>query len=235
MAEERFSDMETNWTRIRAAHLPGPEGQRAMSELISRYHDAVKRYLHLKVRDPHLAADILQDFWTKVLNHKLANADHDKGRFRDYLRTILHRLVIDHYRERKLQPLPAEDLLDDSRPDPDLDSVWRQTVLKGALKRLETFQAMTPRNQYATVLNLRLANPRTPIETLAATLAAQTGRPITPEAFRKTLQRARAKYVQLLIEEIRQTIHPSTDEDVYAEMYDLGLGRLLKRLQTGIE
>src|SRR5262249_19108846 len=104
--DDRLTTLETNWTKLREAHLPGPTGQKAMSELISRYHDAVQRYLRLKIRDRNLADDVFQDFWTKLADHKLAGADQSKGRFRDYLRTVLHRLIIDHYRGRKLQPLP---------------------------------------------------------------------------------------------------------------------------------
>ena len=88
-----------------------------MEELVGRYHDAVTRYIHLKVRDKHLADEVLQEFWTKLLTGKLAGADKSKGRFRDYLRTVLHRLIIDHFRTRKLQPLPPGDLLD-SQLDP---------------------------------------------------------------------------------------------------------------------
>ena len=70
-----------------------------MKELVGRYHDAVTRYIHLKVRDKHLADEVLQEFWTKLLTGKLAGADKSKGRFRDYLRTVLHRLIIDHFRD----------------------------------------------------------------------------------------------------------------------------------------
>src|SRR4051812_35521688 len=90
--EDRLTTLDTNWTTIRSAHLPGPEGQAAMRDLIGRYHDAVERYLRLKLRDRNLADEVFQDFWTKLLTHKLAGADHNKGRFRDYLRTVLHRL-----------------------------------------------------------------------------------------------------------------------------------------------
>ena len=117
MAEERLTQIPTNWTTISSAHTPGPESQKAMNELVGRYHDAVTRYIHLKVRDKNLADEVLQEFWTKLLTGKLAGADKTKGRFRDYLRTVLHRLIIDHFRSRKLQPLPPGDLLDASKPD----------------------------------------------------------------------------------------------------------------------
>ena len=232
---ERLTTLETNWTVIRRAHTTGPAGQAAMRDLIGRYHDAVERYIRLKLRDRHLADEVLQEFWTKLLTHKLAGADHSKGRFRDYLRTVVQRLIIDHFRGRKLQPLPPGDILDESMPDQDYDQVWREAVIRRVWSRLEMFEASTPRNRYATVLHLRVNRPDAPIEELAEALSRQTECRITADSFRKTLQRARAKFLELLVEELRLTIHPSTQEDIEAEINDLGLGSLYKRYSSGAD
>lgn len=224
-----LTELETSWTTIRNAHTPGPVGQAAMSELIGRYHEAVRRYLRLKLRDQNLADEVFQEFWTKLLTHKLAGADHNKGRFRDYLRTVLHRLIIDHFRGRKVQALPPGDLIDPSHPDSDYDRVWREAVIKRVFTRLDTYEASTPKNRYATVLNLRVNNPKASIDEIAQQLTERTGARITPEAFRKTLQRARAKFLELLIQELKETIHPCNPEDIEAEIYDLGLGNLYRR------
>src|SRR4051812_34382993 len=212
MSGEHLTDLETSWTMIRSAHTPGPAGQAAMSELIGRYHDAVLRYLRLKLRDVNLADEVFQEFWTKLLTHKLAGADNNKGRFRDYLRTVLHRLIIDHFRTRKLQALPPGDLLDPDVPDADYDRVWREAVLKRALLRLETYEASTPNNRYATVLRLRRDFPKESIDVIAAKLGDQFDIRVSPESFRKTLQRARTKFFDLLILELKETIHPATDQ-----------------------
>jgi RNA polymerase sigma-70 factor (ECF subfamily) len=232
---EQLSGLETSWTMIRSAHSVGPEGQAAMRDLIGRYHDTVERYIRLKMRDSHLADEVLQDFWTKLLTHKLAGADESKGRFRDYLRTVLHRLIIDHFRSRKLQPLPPGDLVDPGDRDQDYDRIWREVLIRRVWARLETFEAITPKNRYATVLHLRVSSPDAPIEQLAETLSERLKVPITPEAFRKTLQRARTKYLELLIEELRVTIHPATQEDIEAEINDLGLGTLYRRYSMAHE
>ena len=198
MAEERLTQISTIWTTISSAHTPGPQSQASMEELVGRYHDAVTKYIHLKVRDQHLADEVLQEFWTKLLTGKLAGADKSKGRFRDYLRTVLHRLIIDHFRARKLQPLPPGDLLDSARPDEDFDRVWRETVIHRVWSRLETYQASTPKNRYATVLQLRRDYPKASIDEIAAKLGEMMRTPVSPEAFRKNLQRARAKFIDLL-------------------------------------
>jgi RNA polymerase sigma-70 factor (ECF subfamily) len=230
-----LTELETSWTTIRTAHIAGPEGQAAMGELIGRYHDAVLRYLRLKLRDSNLADEVFQEFWTKLLTHKLAGADCNKGRFRDYLRTVLHRLIIDHFRGRKLQTLPPGDLLDPSQPDDDYDRVWREAVLKRALTRLETYELKTSKNRYATVLALRRDNEGKSIEEIAQKLSEQTGTRVTPESFRKTLQRARNKYFELLIQELRETIHPATDDDIEDEIQALGLGQQYRRYLSQID
>lgn len=229
LPDGRLTTLDTSWTLIRSAHTSGPAGQVAMRDLIGRYHDAIERYLHLKLRDRNLADEVFQEFWTKLLDHKLAGADHSKGRFRDYLRTVLHRLIVDHFRGRKLQSLPPGDLLDPNVQDLEYDRVWREAVISRVWSRLETYEVVTPKNRYASVLHLRVEEPDAPIDELAAALAAKVGANVTPEAFRKTLQRARGKFLELLIEELRVTIHPATPEDIEAEIYDLGLGTLYRR------
>ncbi len=234
-AGDRLTTLETSWTIVRNAHTPGPAGQAAMRDLIGRYHDAVERYLRLKLRDRHLADEVFQEFWTKLLTHKLAGADNNKGRFRDYLRTVLHRLIVDHFRGRKHQQLPPGDLPDPSVPDREYDQVWREAIIRRVWSRLETYEASTPKNRYATVLHLRVGHPDSAIEELAEKLGEQSGTKVTPEAFRKTLQRSRAKFLELLIEELRVTIHPATPEDIEAEIYDLGLGPLYRRYSDEID
>ena len=229
LPDDHLTDLDTCWTTIRNAHTPGPVGQAAMRELIGRYHDAVERYLRLKLRDRNLADEVFQEFWAKLLTHKLAGADHNKGRFRDYLRTVLHRLIIDHFRARKLQTLPPGDLLDPSATDLEYDRVWREAVIKRVWSRLETYEASTPKNRYATVLHLRVASPKASIDEIAARLGQQLGTRVSPEAFRKTLQRARGKFLELLVQELRETIHPATPEDIEAEIFDLGLGHIYRR------
>jgi RNA polymerase sigma factor (sigma-70 family) len=235
MTEERLTEIPTSWTTISSAHTAGPKAQAAMEDLVGQYHDAVTRFIHLKVRDRHLADEVLQEFWTKLLTGKLAGADKSKGRFRDYLRTVLHRLIIDHFRTRKLQPLPPGDLMDPSQVDEDFDRVWREAVITRVWSRLETYQAQTPKNRYATVLQLRRDFPKASIEEIAAKLGEVTHSQVTPEAFRKNLQRARAKFIDLLVQELRETIHPTTAETIEEEIFELGLGHLYRRYSTSHE
>ena len=148
---------------------------------------------------------------------------------------MLHRLIIDHFRTKKLQSLPPGDLLDWSRPDEDFDRVWREAVINRVWSRLETYQATTPKNRYATVLQLRRDYPKASIEEISEKLGEMTRTQVRPEAFRKNLQRARAKFIDLLIQELRETIHSTKTEDIEAEIFDSGLGHLYRRYSTTTE
>ena len=101
--------------------------------------------------------------------------------------------------------------------------------------RLETYQATTPKNRYATVLQLRRDFPKASIDEIAAKLSEMSRTPSRPEAFRKNLQRARAKFIELLVQELRETIHPTSNEDIEAEIFDLGLGHLYRRYTSAAE
>jgi RNA polymerase sigma factor (sigma-70 family) len=230
-APERLSNLKTSWTQIHSAHIPGPEGEVAMQELIMRYYDAVQRYLKIKIKDPNLADDVLQEFWTKVLNHKLAGADEKKGRFRDYLRTILHRLIVDHFRARKTTSLPPGDLPEPEQPDVDYDQVWREVLIKRVWAKLELYESTTANNRYATILKLRVKEPDASIQELVDKLNKDSSQHYTAEAFRKTLQRARVKFFDFLVQELRETMVNATPEDIESELNDLGLGSLYRRLK----
>jgi RNA polymerase sigma-70 factor (ECF subfamily) len=102
-------------------------------------------------------------------------------------------------------------------------------ILERVFDRLDTYEASTPKNRYASILHLRHDNPDASIEELAERLSEQAGTKIRPDAFRKTLQRARIKFFELLQQELRETIHPATPEDVEDEINELGLGYLYRR------
>ena len=236
MSGEHLTDLATSWTTIRNAHTPGPAGQVAMHELIGRYHDAVERYLKLKLRDSNLADEVFQEFWTKLLTHKLAGADSNKGRFRDYLRTVLHRLIIDHFRVKKLQPLPPGDLLDDTRPDADYDRVWREAVIK---------RGMVPAR------DLRGQHAQEPLRTPSSSSAATAPRPRSrsspsnsasrlraPSPPKRSARPSSAPAPSSSSSSSRNSARPSipaSPRTSRQEIFDLGLGHLYRRYSTGAD
>ncbi len=73
------------------------------------------------------------------------------------------------------------------------------------------------------------------MDRFAEFLDEQIGSKVTPESFRKTLQRARNKYFEMLIQELRETIHPATDEDIEDEIQALGLGQQYRRYLSQLD
>src|SRR5262249_12027881 len=94
------------------AHQGGASMTAAQQQLVLRYHGAVYRYLLGMLRDAGAAEELSQEFAVRFLRGDFAGANPQRGRFRDFLKTALRHLVIDHWRQkdrdRKQAPLPDE-------------------------------------------------------------------------------------------------------------------------------
>lgn len=73
--------------------------------LISRHKKRVFSYIMMVVRDRHLAEDIFQDTFIKVIQTLKRGAYNDEGKFLPWVLRIAHNLVIDHFRRVKRMPL----------------------------------------------------------------------------------------------------------------------------------
>src|SRR5262245_54411461 len=105
--DERLSRMATMWTLVFEAHRGSEAGAvAARDRLIQRYRGAVYRYLLGAVRDADVAGDLCQEFILRFLRRDFRNVHPERGRFRDYVRTVLVHLVNDHHRSRQNWPQP---------------------------------------------------------------------------------------------------------------------------------
>lgn len=78
--------------------------------LINRYRKQVYTYIFLLVKKQHLAEDIFQDTFIKVIKSLDGGKYQDNGKFLAWVLRIAHNLVIDHYRkERQLNATSRED------------------------------------------------------------------------------------------------------------------------------
>jgi RNA polymerase sigma-70 factor (ECF subfamily) len=78
--------------------------------LINRYRKQVYTYIFLLVKNQHLAEDIFQDTFIKVIKSLDGGKYQDNGKFLAWVLRISHNLVIDHYRkERQLNSTSRED------------------------------------------------------------------------------------------------------------------------------
>ncbi|MFC2087486.1 RNA polymerase sigma factor [Bacteroidota bacterium] len=72
-----------------------------MEYLILRHKDKVYSYILLLVKDSHLAEDVFQDTFVKVINSLKAGKYYDNGKFLSWVVRIAHNLIIDHFRKEK--------------------------------------------------------------------------------------------------------------------------------------
>jgi hypothetical protein len=197
-------------------------------QFILRYGPAVRRYLGALVKDPNDAEDVAQTFLLRVVNKPFTPERVPHGRFRDYLKAVLRHAAIDLYRNRASAPAPGIDLdklpaAAESAADQAWVAEWRECLLQRAWDRLEMHEREAPDSLAYTTLRLTADYPSEDSPTLAARAAALTGRTLGAEVFRKQLSRARRRFAQLLVEEIRRTLEDPTGVDVAEELRDLGL------------
>jgi hypothetical protein len=208
-----------------APHIRSPMEAIDRDYMLGRYTDAIKLYLRLKLCDTKLADEVYRELCVKLLDHTLVEPEGPIRRFREYLLTVLRRLIIDYFRDKGIRRSPPADVLDDSKPDRDFEVVWREAVLTQAMTRLERYQLHRPENPFYTVVQLRSNHPKDTMKDLAAKVSEQLGRPVTSGECRKMLQQARSKYFDLLMNELRDTLFHPEPKDLEAELDNLGLRR----------
>jgi RNA polymerase sigma factor (sigma-70 family) len=82
------------------------EGDHSSLEIIiNRHQRKVFSYVLLIVRDKHVAEDIFQDTFIKVINTLRSGAYNEEGKFLPWVMRIAHNLTIDYFRKSKRMPL----------------------------------------------------------------------------------------------------------------------------------
>jgi len=69
--------------------------------LINRHKNKVFTYINLLVKNHHLAEDIFQDTFIKVVKSLHEGKYKDNGKFVSWVIRIAHNLIIDHFRKEK--------------------------------------------------------------------------------------------------------------------------------------
>ena len=196
-------------------------------QFVMRYAPAIRKYVGAVVRNPDDADDVTQDFLMRVMDKGFCPDNVVHGRFRDYLKAAIRYAAISHLRRRAPAQISAEQLDSLIQPDPPDDRAWadewRACLLERAWQALELHQQKTPGNLSYTVLRSYVDNPKEGSEARAAMLSKQVGRPLRADAVRQQYHRARKHFAELMIEEIRQTLHNPSDESIQQELVDLQL------------
>lgn len=232
---ERLSQLTTVWAELRQAHA-GPDDQMAFTRrrLLESYRRAVYRYLLGGTRDPEAAEELCQEFALRFLRGDFHTADPRFGRFRDFLKTSLARLIsrYHHKRSRLPQSLPAE-MADGtgSQPDSAADAAflqtWRDELLARAWEALRREQERSGRPVYL-VLRYKVDHPDLSSPELAAGIGELVGRDLTAAAVRQALHRAREVFAALLYDEVAATLDNPNPDQLEEELVELNLHRYCK-------
>lgn len=240
---DSLNQLSTNWGEIAAAQGDGPAAREAQCAVMRRYSRAVTGYLRGALGDPHAADDLAQDFALKFVRGDFHRLHPSRGRFRDFVKTVLYHLVADYFRGRKTAPrsLPpgSESELTDGPPAGVADDRafavhWRGELLNRAWDELRHMQSRAGVPLYD-VLHGRVEHPDERSAESAKRLGAQLGRPVTADAFRQMLRRARQKFAELLRTEVAFSLGTERTAEVEQEMADLELLAYLRPLHGKTE
>jgi RNA polymerase sigma-70 factor (ECF subfamily) len=225
---ESLSAITTNWPQLVKANQ-GAAGQDSpeLNQLVLRYHAAALRcLLRLFPRHPEVADDLCQQFALKFKQGHFRKVKPEKGRFRDFLKKVLHNLVVDYYRQQKRQPGPMPEDMND-RLQVTIQEEWPVELLDHAWQGLAEVEQRrgTP---YFTALRWCFEHPDEPLTVLAGQLREQRGKECTEAGVRQIVKRARDLFADFLRQEVARSIgaspaHPEDQDRIDCELAHLGL------------
>lgn len=227
--DRRLCSISTLWPVVHQAHQQsGDAAREARHQLLERYGSAIRRYLMASLRDPAAVEELWQEFALRFLNGDFRRADPGRGRFRDYIKTILYHMLTGHYRRRQRQLRPLEhDHAEPAAPDePSFDRAftesWRDQVLANAWRALAAAESAGGPPHY-TVLKLRAEHLGLGSTELAGRLGARLGQAFSAPGARQALCRARERFITLLIDEVAESLGGASPDRLEDELIDLGL------------
>lgn len=216
----------TPWSEVLAAGDEHHENNRqSLERLCVLYWPPLHKYVRRKVRDEHLAQDLTQSFFERLLTGRsLRLADPARGRFRSFLIQAFEWHLSNEFREGRaikrggdVRILPLDfsssgfDLADDASLSAEqlFDREWALTVLHQTMNRLEEEQTNSERKPLFDVLKRYLTggDQSGGYTEVCSTLG------IHEAAARMAVSRLRTRYRELLREEIFKTVASSQDVD----------------------
>jgi RNA polymerase sigma-70 factor (ECF subfamily) len=230
--DDRLSKISTKWDLIRTAHSGQKEATPAQMRLLLRYFGAINRYLLGALRETGAADELGQEFAFRFIRGDFQGANPERGRFRDYLKTVLFRMVSNYRKQQMAQPrpLPATFPAPPVEPAEPMDEearfvqACRRQLLDAAWQALAKVQQKTGQ-PFHTVLQMRVEHAHEDFSSakMAEHLASRFRRRFTADGVRKLLQRAREKFAEFLLDEVVESLEEPTPAQLKQELHELGL------------
>jgi RNA polymerase sigma-70 factor (ECF subfamily) len=197
------------------------------AKFVLRYAPAIREYINNLLKGQQDSDDVTQDFLTAVMTRGFSEKQVTRGRFRDFLRVAVRNAVIDHLRVRR--PTATDHQIFEetlaSTDEVDWINYWRGCLLEKAWRKLRQYQRAHDGNMYHSVLKLATDFPQEDSQRLAQRASKTVGRPIRADAYRQQLHRARTKFAQIIVDEVRETLRHQEPSEVEDELRVLGLDR----------
>lgn len=97
------------------------------------------------MRSPEVAEELAQDFAVRFMRGDFCNVDQERGRFRDFLKTVLRNLCRDHWRtQQRAKQVQPESNIEPPAPDTDddasFDARWPEELLAKTWESLAAFE-----------------------------------------------------------------------------------------------
>jgi hypothetical protein len=207
-----LSEIHTHWSKLLT-----PDHE------ILRYYGAVFRYLLGMIGQPAVAQELANDFAARFLAGKFTSADPGRGRLRDLIKVAVRNLAIDYWRAQQkakrvieLDESKLADQLLGGQDDPTaFDAACRDDCLSATWKGLEQAEQADGK-PFFTVLKFKVDHPDLPSDELAKHVGGLLNKPLSADAMRQTLHRARTLFADLLLDVVGRSLG-STDVDLLEE------------------
>lgn len=234
----------THWSVIAAAadsQADEASSRAALTQLCETYWPPLYAYVRARGYSRHDAQDLTQSFFTYVIQHKIyTRTDRAKGKFRSFLLASLKNFLSDaRDREQALKRGGGRDFVpfDEAKADaaeslfvsshgspatPDVaedrlfERAWAETLVGTVLGRVAAAYKADGREHLFRELQTFLTMGAAPLPTYAE-LATRLGG--AESTLRSHVTRLRARYRELLRDEVRRTV--SSEAEVDAELREL--------------
>lgn len=238
--------------RVQHSHisriLTNPNVLRNPASFFEVYQIPVRKFFSCLCRDASEADEQFQEFALKFMSGAFDSFNSEKGRFRDYLKTVLRNQVARDYGRKKKDAIQMTEEMDAVALDPKAQEPLNEALrefdategeqIKHLVDRDMSFDEADGKNAYHSLLqfavnhqNRRLEelreNPKgktkISVSTIVDFILESTGETVTKDTAKQRMFRAKSTYASKMIMEIGSRIGDSSIPAVQSAAQEMGL------------